>query len=244
MTDREGDPDIERRYAELPREEPPRALDEEILGAARREAEARPAPLVAPTARRHWYVPLAAAAVVVLSVVVTLQVQREQLDADMSAPSVPAPSDKGARPAVSGTAAEPKVQTRERRAVERPRPPAEPRPEPPAASAPQAVPAKPFPGEAESAGKVAAPVGRAAPIPEPASGVRQTLERKEAAAPAADALSKRVESIEPPERWLERIAALRRDGRHKEADEAYAEFRRRYPEYRIPESLRDKVLPP
>jgi len=36
---------------------------------------------------------------------------------------------------------------------------------------------------------------------------------------------------------------MRRDGRHAEADEAYAAFRRRYPEYRIPDALREQVLP-
>lgn len=40
---------------------------------------------------------------------------------------------------------------------------------------------------------------------------------------------------ESPERWLERIAQLRKQGRHEEADKALAEFRQRYPDYRIPE---------
>jgi hypothetical protein len=42
---------------------------------------------------------------------------------------------------------------------------------------------------------------------------------------------------------LERIAMLRREGRQKEADDLYAEFRRRFPDYRIPESMRELVLP-
>jgi len=48
---------------------------------------------------------------------------------------------------------------------------------------------------------------------------------------------------EPPEAWLARIAELRRAGRHAEADESYAGFRRRYPDYRIAEALRKQVLP-
>ena len=42
------DPKISERYRELPREEPPRALDDAILAASRRAVQARPAPLVAP----------------------------------------------------------------------------------------------------------------------------------------------------------------------------------------------------
>jgi len=41
-----------------------------------------------------------------------------------------------------------------------------------------------------------------------------------------------------PEAWLERIAELRKQNRKREADESLAEFRKRYPDYRIPEPLR------
>ncbi len=62
---------------------------------------------------------------------------------------------------------------------------------------------------------------------------------KEAAAEAGPAANVRT-----PEEWLERIAELRSRGRHKEADESLAEFRRRYPGYAIaPETLR-RIAPP
>ena len=41
-----------------------------------------------------------------------------------------------------------------------------------------------------------------------------------------------------PEVWLARIAELRKEGRTREADESLAEFRKRYPDYKIPESPR------
>ncbi|HWM41143.1 MAG TPA: hypothetical protein VNP36_01775, partial [Burkholderiales bacterium] len=63
---------ISQRYRELPREEPPHHLDDAILAASRRAVEVRPAPLVVPTGRRRWYFPLAAAAVIVLAVAVTM----------------------------------------------------------------------------------------------------------------------------------------------------------------------------
>ena len=72
-------------YCELPREEPPRALDEKILAASRRTRPLR------------WAGPLAAAAVLVLAVAVGVQVEREKPDAVvMKAAPPPAPQAKPA----------------------------------------------------------------------------------------------------------------------------------------------------
>ena len=49
---------------------------------------------------------------------------------------------------------------------------------------------------------------------------------------------------EAPERILERIAELRRQGKQDEADKALAEFRRRYPDYRIAKEMLKKVERP
>ena len=88
MTD---DDDISRRYRELPREEPPRHLDDAIRAAARRAVHTRPAPLVVPTGRQRWYFPLAAAAIIVLAVAVTMHVEREQPAEELvTAPAAPA----------------------------------------------------------------------------------------------------------------------------------------------------------
>jgi hypothetical protein len=74
-------------------------------------------------------------------------------------------------------------------------------------------------------------------------------ERARESAPVAgarapeDARSDRMLSrqiVEPPEKWLERIAALRKEGKHEEADKALEEFRKRYPDYKIPESALKK----
>ena len=252
MTGPERDADVTRRYRALDREEPPRALDEAILSAARGAVETHPAPLVAPTARRRWYVPLAAAAVIVLSVVVTLQMQREPSDGELMVPPAPwPPASQKETAAAAPAAAVPKAEaprdaatakTERRLMAAAPKPAASPAPQS-TAPEPQRPPEKPFAGAAEPAGPAAAAVGRAAPVPEERAESRQTIERDRPSRMAADALSKRSGEAESPERWLERIAALRREGRHKEADEAYAEFRRRYPEYRIPDAMREHVLP-
>jgi hypothetical protein len=86
-----GDEKISRRYRELPREEPPRHLDDAILAASRRAVHTRPAPLVAPTGRQRWYFPVAAAAIIVLAVAVTMHVEREQ-PAEEIVSSAPQPS--------------------------------------------------------------------------------------------------------------------------------------------------------
>jgi hypothetical protein len=39
---------------------------------------------------------------------------------------------------------------------------------------------------------------------------------------------------EPPRKWLDRLAELERQGPHVEADERLAEFKRRFPDQRLP----------
>jgi hypothetical protein len=47
--------------------------------------------------------------------------------------------------------------------------------------------------------------------------------------------------VESPEQMLERIAELRREGRDEEADRLLADFRKRYPGFRIPEEMLKRV---
>ena len=60
------------------------------------------------------------------------------------------------------------------------------------------------------------------------------------AAGAAPAAAKALS----PEAWLERIVELRVQGRHKEADESFLDFRRRYPDYRLADEMLQKIAPP
>ena len=104
---------------------------------------------------------------------------------------------------------------------------------------PAAPAAKPAPRASESLDASAAGPPVAAEERPPLGGLRDSARLRQDSA----TLAKRSEASEPPERMLERIAALRRDGRQKEADELYAEFRKRFPDYRIPEAMREQVLP-
>jgi hypothetical protein len=197
------DPNLSKRYRELPREEPSRALDDAILAASRRAV--RP---------RRWFGPLAAAAVITLAVAVTLHVQHDRPGEEIDAVS----------PAM-------KVQ-------ETPKPEA-PRPAP--LRAPQAFPVEPR-----------ADTARAAPAAPAAQEERKAV-GEIAAAPSAGARPSRDErpraqsqmaraAIEPtPESEIERIARLRAAGRHEEADRLLAEFRKRYPDYRLSDEMKAKV---
>ena len=233
------DPKISQRYRELPGEEPPRALDDAILAASRRAVESRPAPLVAPTGRRRWYVPLAAAAVITLAVAVTLHIQHDKPEEEIDAVS-------------------PAMNVQEAPKPEAPKAPAKVEAAKPAAKgqAPRAAP-QPFPAERRAdvarAPAAAAPAAEPAPPPAAAEVQKRIEEQREMAAASAGARARdepsapaqpqmaRAAIEQGPDAELERIARLRAAGRHDQADKALAEFRRRYPDYRLSDEMKAKV---
>src|SRR5688572_1791692 len=244
MTD---DGDISRRYRELGREEPPRHLDDAIRAAARRAVGTRPAPLVVPTGRQRWYFPLAAAAIIVLAVGVPLHVGREQRGEEI----VPAPAATAEKPKLEQPRAVPqperrrKTESADSRELRDAAPPQElqkaqePAPAPPA---PVAAPPPPPPvatqdairGAQESAAGALASRAETAPkAPQADARLRRADEGQRAAPLSAFAL-------QSPEQWLQGIADLRRQGRHEEADKSLAEFRKRYPDHKIPEAALKK----
>jgi hypothetical protein len=86
------------------------------------------------------------------------------------------------------------------------------------------------------------PMQRSAPAPMAdaavgASAAKPAAPAALAAGPAKSALWQDLLK-EPPVKWLQRIAELRRDGRAADADTLLDEFRRRFPEARVPEDLR------
>ena len=173
------DEDLARRYRALGREEPPPALDEAILAAARQAAPRR--------SRAQWWAPVSVAAVLVLGIGVALRMQLEQPGVETSAPAseyaLPAPAEP---PATA--------------------------PQAPAAAAPEKR-------MQQSSSEDAALPKRTEP-PAMAAAARET-----------------------PEQQLERIARLRGEGRHEEADKALEQFRRAHPDYRIPEDTWSRVRP-
>jgi len=267
----DDDKRISELYRGLPRDEPPAALDAAVVAAARRAVASR---------LRSWYVPVSLAAVVVLSVAVTLRIQHEQPDFEATAPAAkavppdpapaaPAPKDEPrliARPGAEQRSAVVGVEARKPAAklLEAPSPATRPAPafvpdpesakreasaarEDRAQTGSLAVPAPQASAEvASQAGGASAPRGAmgAASAPRDAA-VRERQEPigRQASPAASPETAKQLAVAEPPERWLERIAELRRLARHKEADESLAEFRKRHPDYRIAQDMLEKVQP-
>jgi len=211
------DPKLSQRYRELPREEPPRALDDAILAASRRAVQ-----------RRRWYVPLAAAAVITFAVAVTLHVQHDRPGEEIDAVSPAMQVQKAPQPEA------PKAEA-PRRAPERLPQPFSSAERADSASAPAAAPAPAAPAEAPAAQSAGKEVGELASAP--TAGARASRDER----PRAQSQMARATIEQTPEAQLERIARLRAAGRHEEADRALAEFRKRYPDYRLSDEMKAKV---
>ncbi len=261
MTEHGDERKVLQRYRELPREEPPAHLDAAIRAEARRLGAAHPAPLVPPTGRRSWHYPLAAAAVLVLAVAVTLHVEREQPDpaAVVPAPASPAAPPRQAQaepeakavPEVRGTGrkadAPPPLrsETTARQRKDEPGFAADSATQDKAEAKPSEAPAAPAstPRTPESAPSAAEEASRALAKERSAEMARDTapmMSQRSAPVPAAKSAAGAA-AVEAPEAWLERIARLRRQGKHEEADKALAEFRKRYPDFKIPPDMLEQV---
>jgi hypothetical protein len=239
----ERDARISAAYRELGAEEPPRALDEAILGAARKS--------VRPWTRR-WALPLSLAAVVVLSVTVTLRIQHEQPGIEQPAPvrkeeQVARQAADAVKPAAEPVARAPQQKTKTRKEAEpfpssaQDRAVAENRAaeiapaRPAAAGAPAPRMEAPALAKRDAASEVGSAAGSVAAPPPPAAAApaMRAMQRERIAEERTAALT--------PEKELERVAELRKQGLHDEADKALAEFRKRYPEFKIPPAMLERV---
>lgn len=259
--DMENDPQLAALYRAGTTAEPPAHLDDAIRAAARREVAAGPHR----AGVRRWAVPVSLAAVVVLSVsVVTLLPEQgaDRLDQPPAeAPAAAMQSDIVQKERAEPPAAAAPEAMPSRRAATPPVVADEP-----AAKTETPVPAPAVSGRAaeterESTGSRAKamaeessnraddaaarrdfaapqPMLRSAPMADAASGSGVSAPAAAlSAAPAKSALWQNL-AKEPPEKWLQRIAELRRDGKGAEADALLAEYRRRFPDARLPGDLR------
>jgi len=257
-------------YHGAAQDEPPADLDATIRAAARREVQARPQPLGRFQLRR-WRTPLAAAAVVVLSVSTLLVSMHERPDEWPQsrsvvipqlggAPSVEpqVPAEEPGRSAPEAVPALPEVTTATAATRERKAKTIElSRKSPPAAKADvvQADSAAPkalrggVPGAAPADAAAQAfakslPALSAAPkqemAPATAAGANASSAAPERRSANAFAETNEPEDKTDPEKWVKQIAALRKQGKTREAAESLVKFRAEYPAYPIPREWLEK----
>ncbi len=226
-------------------EEPPAHLDAAVLAAARREVGRS-------RFTRNWHLPVSVAAVFVIGVSLAL------MTSEIDDPLPPPDTSAGASAARSEEAMTSRAMKQESKAPQAPRSGIEregrPSRERSARSDREADTRRKSAATADSGGAVPSV---AAPAPAPA------LQQLETAAPpesvkeqkgtmadsaqgqrATAALSKKAApSLDAPagmpEEWLKSIEELLRNGKTTQAREQLAEFRKRYPNYRLPEALRE-----
>jgi len=255
------DDKVRGAYGELPRDEPPEALDRAIMSSARHALER-------PRVRRQWAVPVSVAAVLVLALGITLRMQREEPGIETSLPSREQPRSQVEPPKVekedlrvapSAPAQAPEPQARPQRQAK------------PVQSAAPLEKKKALPLERDEAltrkdaasanvasepeAKIqAAPAAAPPAAPAPAAAAAQSAPAAMAPAAAPALRAKRVAQgfaadvakqadADPLRKELERIVQLRREGRDAEADKALEKFRKENPDYRIPDALWEQVKP-
>lgn len=249
----ESDDDVRRAYRQLATEEPSALIDAAILAQARKRR---------PSRFGQWAGPVSIAAVLVLGIGVSLRMQLEEPGVETSVPSssadypLPQSAAPAAEPPVAAQdapkAAPPppakaKVQKEEaslrRDAATVPEVKEQVPASPPAfvPDAPASAPAPAAPSPAQRIQAAPAELGAAA-----APQARAKREGMQDSAAGARELRKSLnvgEAEIDPARELERIAKLREAGQHADADKALEEFRKRHPDFRIPEAMWERVKP-
>jgi hypothetical protein len=89
------------------------------------------------------------------------------------------------------------------------------------------------PAAASQAKPLAGPPAAAPSAPKPLAD-RPRVEERARPIEKKRALAWRGLEQEPPQKWLERLAELRKQGQTREADELLAEFKRRFPAHPLP----------
>jgi negative regulator of sigma E activity len=82
----------------------------------------------------------------------------------------------------------------------------------------------------------ASPAPEAASVPPPQVRAERQAARPSSGVASTQDYADRTQS-EAPERWIERILELRKAGKHEAADKELAEFRKRYPDWKLPENV-------
>jgi hypothetical protein len=246
------DPRIGAAWRDASREEPPAALDDAILAAARREvgagpiganAAARAARVPEATRPERWWWPLAAAATIGAIAFGLLQLEPAVNGGPRVVTDIPAPamgrSEAPASPAFTRSEEASPLGKQARDTTPAPAASREQAPGP--APAPALVASPPPTSIAPPvAPPAAAPMPPPAPVPALEAGGATRAVRVEARQEAAQ----RESSLFVAE-WIAKIRHLRDDGKLDEAAKELAAFRAAYPDHerRLPPDLRDWRVP-
>lgn len=233
-------------YRKLPQAEPDARLDAAVQVMAQRSVVTATPNSHTSARRRHWLPLLSAAAVVALAAGIAFQIgpqlwQRPASQSEVepvAIPSTPPPAapppaemapstQKAAAPAATAAPAAqaPAAESRKmENAASRPAPRA-------------------FPAPARAMQETTpAPVAKAKPsMPAPAMAAPMQMQQADAVsagAVVAPVVRDRNATLYP-EHWLANIRQMLRDNRREDALRSLDEFRKRYPDYRLPDDLRD-----
>jgi hypothetical protein len=237
---------LSARYRAGSTGEPPAHLDAAILAAARREvARSR--------FTRNWHLPASIAAVLVIGVSLAL------MTSEIEDPLPPPDTSAGVAVDEARQAAPALVMKQESLARPAPRPGIEREARPSRERSPRSdreadAGQKLAAGHADSAAaapSVAAPASapalqqlEAVAPSEPVAEQKSTLADSAQGQHASAALRKEAAPsfaapTDAPEEWVKKIEDLLRNGKTAQAREQLAEFRKRYPDFRLPETLRE-----
>jgi hypothetical protein len=223
------DEELSRIYRDADGPRPPQRVDDNIIAASQRVAGARPRPAGVRFARR-WGTPFALAATVVVTSTLALMLFERESGLDTMAPKAP----RADRPA-KVSPAEPVRADRGGTPSPEVLQPIAPAP-PISQAAPAFVPGVPSTSEVvrkrEEAMQAPAPAAGALPESAPTPQSAEVVRALSRSAAVADAKER------TPEKWLEDIRKLRTENKTTEAERELAEFKKRYPDYILPEDLR------
>ncbi|MGH8720079.1 MAG: hypothetical protein ACREV0_14240 [Burkholderiales bacterium] len=212
--------ELSRIYRQGSREEPGAQMDAAILAAAHREVKAKPRR----STSLSWGIPLSVAAVLVLSATLTLMILNEP-ETPVKIDSLPAAEEPTKEQAPALSQDELRRETLSGKAEKKAEIPAPlPKRDSPLEKS-RSDEARFEAAQQESRNKAAQSEKRSA-----AGAAPQTAPR-----PAAEYDSSSQLEEEAPEKWLARIEKLRAEGKIEEAKKSLGEFKKRFPDYALPD---------
>ncbi len=215
----EHDPHISALYRKTGNIEPPASLDEAVLASARRAVRQR---------RQRWVLPLSTAAVLMLGITVLLKLNGEWQPGRGFEGDVP----------MSTTHEEKSAEARERVMAKRAAP-ASPEPQalksapPSLATAPSELPR----GVVREKAEIAESMGFSADRARMSDSAVQETE-----SPVISGMAQAEQKVLEPKAWIEKIRKLIEEKKPDEAKKELEDFRKRYPDHKLPDDLKS-LLP-